>query len=117
MKTNSRDFVLFCKTFTKYQKILGLTGYNIFFRHEPLENAFASITVNQADMIATVRLNSKLEPKDKPFKNVRKSAKHEAIHLLLGRYNYLATAKWNVGSEDIREVEEELVYKICNLID
>ena len=79
----NKDFELFQKTFTKYQKLFGLTGYKVYFKHEPIENCFAQITVAQTDMVATVRLNSDLPDKDEPHKDIKQSAKHEAIHLLV----------------------------------
>ena len=66
-------------------------------------------------MVATVRLNSELPGKDKPFKDVRTSAKHEAIHLLIsrleknGRYRYIA-------ENEIYEATEELVIRLEGLI-
>lgn len=115
MVKTSKDFKNFQRYFLEYQKLFGLTGYTVYFKYEPLEEAFASISVNQTDMVATVRLNSKLLNKDKPYKNIRKSAKHEALHLLLHRLEALATYRYSTEAEII-EACEELVHKLALLI-
>jgi len=112
----NKDFVQFTSYFKEYQKKFGLTGYKVYFKYEPIENGFASITANQNDMVATVRLNSDLPDKDKPHKDIKRSAKHEAIHLLLFRLEHRTIARY-VSEEEIYEAIEELVFKLEDLID
>lgn len=113
MNTKFEDFQ---EHFKKYQRRFGLMGYQAFFKHEPLEDYFADITVDQNGMTATVRYNSKLPEKDKPFEDVRRTAKHEAIHLLLGRLEFTAKARY-VSDTEIGEAAEELVHKLEELIE
>jgi len=111
----NKDFTLFQSEFKKWQKLFGLTGYKVYFKYEPLGTDFAAICVNQGSMVATVTLNSKLPNKDKPFKHIKRSAKHEAIHLLVarleqnGRYRY-------TSENEIYEATEELANRLGNLI-
>ncbi len=112
----NKDFELFQKTFTKYQKLFGLTGYKVYFKHEPIENCFAQITVAQTDMVATVRLNSDLPDKDEPHKDIKQSAKHEALHLLVMRLEINAEARYSTSAE-IYEATEELIVKLEGLIN
>jgi len=84
----------------------------VYFKFEPLENSFADLTVNQNDMVATVTLNSQLSEKSEPFKDVKRSAKHEALHLLLSRLEHRVHSKY-VANE---EIYEELVFKLEELI-
>ena len=109
------NFKLFQETFIKYQKLFGLTGYKIYFKQEEIDRSFADITVEQVDMIATVRLNNKVPDKDKPFQNTKLSAKHEAIHLLLHRMDSLAHNRY-IREEEVYEAEEELAFKLEELI-
>jgi hypothetical protein len=110
------DFELFQSEFKRYQKLFGLTGYTVYFKSEPLEGVFASITLDQGRMAATVRLNSKLPAKDKPFKDVKHTAKHEALHLLVGRLDQ--NARYRYSSEiEISEAVEELVNRLEGLVD
>lgn len=106
------DFKLFQKLFREYQKKFGLTGYKVYFKHEPLEGCFADITVIQRDMVATARLNSK---PSWGLRSIEQSAKHEALHLLLNRLEHRACNRW-VSEEEIYEVVEELVFKLEDLI-
>ncbi len=110
-----QDFELFQKEFKKWQKLFGLNGYAIFFRHEAFDGGFAEIIINQYNMLATVRLNSTIADKNKPFKDVKRSAKHEAIHLLIGRLELNGTYRYTTQSE-INEASEELVYRLEGLI-
>lgn len=109
------DFALFQSEFKKWQQRFGLTGYRVFFRYEEIPHTFADIQVKQTDMVAVLRLNSKLDEIDKPNKDIRATAKHEAIHLLTarlaenGRYRYIA-------ENEIDEALEELVKKLEGLI-
>lgn len=111
----NKDFVEFQKKFREYQQQFGLTGYKVYFKYEPLDHCFADITVTQADMVVTVRLNSALEEKDKPLKHIGRSAKHEAIHLLLAKLEDRAGDRYTAEKE-IDEAVEELAFKLEELI-
>jgi hypothetical protein len=111
----NKDFALFQSEFKKWQKLFGLTGYKVYFECVPLEGAFADINVKQDEMVAVVRFNSKLPQRDIPHRDIKRDAKHEAIHLLLarlemnGRYRY-------IPENEIYEATEELVNRLMDLI-
>ena len=66
-------------------------------------------------MVAAARLNSELSNKDKPFKDIKGSAKHEVLHLLVGRLEQ--NGKYRYTSEnEICEAVEELVRRLEGLI-
>ena len=111
----NKDFALFQKEFKKWQKLFGLTGYRVYYEYEPEDGCFASLTVDQGNMVATVKLNNKLPDKDKPHRDVRRSAKHEAIHLLVSRLEKNGRYRYTSESE-IYESTEELVFRLENLI-
>ena len=111
----NKDFKLFQEEFKKWQQKFGLMGYRVYFKYEPLEESFANITINQTNMGATVRLNSKLPEKDRPHKDIRLTAKHEAIHLLIGRLEENGRYRYS-SSNEIYEASEELVLKLEGLI-
>jgi hypothetical protein len=109
-----KDFKTFQETFTKYQSLFGLTGYKIYFKHEKLDSdSFADICVDQTLMVATVRLNN--DGKDEEFLDVERSAKHEAIHLLINKLQDLARDRY-AKEEDITMATEEIVFKLEGLI-
>ena len=107
------DFEQFVKYFKEYQHRFGLTGYRVYFKHEPLEDCFASISISE--MVATVKLNIKLPEKNKVYKDIKRSAKHEALHLLLHRIEYQAENRY-ATEEEIYNAVEELVFKLEELI-
>ena len=111
----TKDFKLFQKLFKEYQGKFGLGGYRIYFKFKPLAHGFAEMTVNQITMVATVTLNSDLSDEDKPYRDIKQSAKHEAIHLLLWRLDDRASSRY-VMQDEIYETTEELVFKLEDLI-
>ena len=109
------DFELFQKEFKKWQVKFGLTGYQVYFRYKPIDGAFATIASKPGEMVTTITLNSKLPAKDKPFKDIKRDAKHEAIHLLINRLEQ--NGRYRYSSEgEIAEAAEELVVKLERLI-
>uniref|UniRef100_A0A6M3J2G6 Uncharacterized protein n=1 Tax=viral metagenome TaxID=1070528 RepID=A0A6M3J2G6_9ZZZZ len=111
----NKDFELFQSEFKKWQQKFGLTGYKVYFKCEPLDESFADIRINQGAMVVTIRLNSELPDKDKPHKDIKRSAKHEVLHLLVGRLEQNARYRYSSENE-IYEATEELVFKLEDLI-
>ena len=111
----NKDFELFQSEFKKWQKLLGLTNYKVYFKYEELEETFASISVNLKDMVATVCLNSILPDKDKAHKDIMGSARHEAIHLLLSKLEREASSRFTL-EEDIYEEVEGIVHRLEELL-
>ena len=111
----NKDLAEFSEYFKQYQRLFGLTGYKVYFKYEAMDKAFADININQNSMVVTVRLNSKLPDKDKPDKDIKRTAKHEALHLLLGRLEHRARARY-VSDDEIYEAVEELVFKLEELV-
>jgi len=109
------EFQRFQRYFRQYQKVFGLTGWMVYFKHEPLDGYFADVTFSCVDMVATVRLSSILEEKDWKQRDIRRSAKHEALHLLLGRIEYEAKVRYTVEGT-LYEAVEEVVHKLEGLI-
>jgi hypothetical protein len=115
----NKDFVLFQDEFKKYQKLFQLDNYNVYFKYEPIdERVFSNISIDQEAMIATVRFNNKLSKDLKSLRKPEWTAKHEAIHLLIGRLVDYAESKLIAerDARDIGEASEELVNKLMNLI-
>ena len=111
----NKDFQLFQQEFKEWQVKLGLTGFHIFFKYLPLKECFAQIDASQVHRVATVTLNSKLSDDDKPYKDIKRSAKHEAMHLLVNNLEACATSR-EIRIQEIDEAVEELVVKLTELI-
>ncbi len=111
-----KDFELFQKHFVKYQKLFGLTGYRCYFKHEPLEGRFADIEINAWDKVATVRLNSALPDSNRLFKDTKRTAKHEALHLLTGKLESLARNRY-IDPDEIGEAVEDIAHSLEGLVE
>jgi len=102
---------LFKKTFLRYVKILGLTDYQVYFKHEYIQEAFATLENYEPGKIITVKMTTELYGFDAKVFNPVTSAKHEAVHLLLARIQYLAGNRY-VTESSIDEEIEGLVRKL-----
>ena len=109
------EFERFQKAYTKYRTLFGLTDYKVYFKYEPIRDSFGDTTINNVDRVATVRLNSALPKTDIQHKHVTRTAKHEAIHLLLDHLESLALSRYVRDGEIASEVEA-LVFKLADLI-
>ena len=107
---SKNEFLQFKKKFLQYQEKFGMTGWRVDFIHEDTEGDNAIIGFNQDGRIATVGLSNRSIKG-----NVLRTAKHEAIHLLLSDYNYLAHDRYTTIRQ-IEQTEEGLVMKLANLI-
>ena len=107
------EFEEFKREFTTYQDLFGLSGYRVYFKHEDEDMGESSIVIDTENMIAEVCLN-KTPPKNSEG-NILLCAKHEAIHLLLGRLMNRAYAR-HVTQTEIYEATEEVVNKLEDLI-
>lgn len=108
----NKEFDVFKSEFKKWQTRFGLNGYQLFFRHESLGDCLADIDVDTKRMVATVRLDTRKTP----IADVKVSAKHEALHLLIGRLQECAWKRYTTQDE-ILEADEELVVRLQGLIE
>lgn len=106
MITTTKHFQTFKNECLSFQNKWGLTGWELFFEHIKLDGIYATV-----DMDLATR-NARLEfAKDWPDNKItdeiiRETAKHEMIHLILGRINCLSRARYTTEAE-INEANEE----------
>ena len=113
---NNREFETFKREFKKWQDKFGLLGYHVYFKHEPCgSDSYATINVAQSAMVATAILNAQITAEEKKHRDLKATAKHEAIHLLVHRLENLAYARFLDDSE-IVEASEELVRRLARLL-
>ncbi len=105
-------FERFKKYFKEYQERFGLKGYKIYFECAPLKGANAQIDVTQGQHFAEVTFDKNLSKGE----DIRRIAKHEAIHLLTARLEARARERC-CFAEEIAEACEELAFKLDDLID
>lgn len=115
MKTTVKQFKEFKTEFKKWQGIFGLNGYQVYFKHCQLDNDFAQIARQPSMMVATVSLCLEVAGDDAKFLDVKKSARHEAVHLLLSKLSDCATERF-ITEADITQAEEEAVNRIVSVL-
>lgn len=112
MKTTRKDFNLFKKTFLYWQHKLGLTHYEVIFKHEHIqEDTWADILINEDGKIATVRFNTSYGDYCKAELNPARSGRHEAIHLLINRLGWLGSCRY-IETSDLNEENEAIVRRL-----
>lgn len=105
MKTTDKQFKQFQKLFNHYVGIFGLTRYRITFEHKDLDEfVYAEIMISEESGTASVRFNKIKQEK----LDIKKTALHEALHLLHSGVMYLARERF-VSSVEIRIAEEHVV--------
>lgn len=120
-KVTKEHFVIFKKEALKFQSMLGLFDWELFFVHEETD-ARADITYNIQGRCATVRLGLSWALCKPTSEEISKTALHEILHLLIADYQDLiidnsttTTAKLNqIGTLDhiiIRKLEH-LVFDV-----
>lgn len=107
MRTTEEEFKVFKDEFIKWQKKLGLQGYDIVFRHEKDIKNYATITVHQDGGCADVVFTTTVMKKDKNY-NPKNHAKHEALHLLVHKLYYLGRQRF-VNERELYHEWEKLV--------
>jgi hypothetical protein len=103
MKTTKAQFEQFKGAFLKYQELLGLQQYKVYFTHEKDDDNFATIRAHPESAAAEVNFGAECGKIDLPFLDPSGSGKHEAMHLLLAKIRYLADKRYCMA----REIDEE----------
>lgn len=118
MPEQNNDFELFKSEFKKWQEKFGLSGWATYFTSEKLNEkcTFAELRRDIENMTATACLNNEIAEDNQQFKDIERSAKHEAIHLLVGRLSDCGRYRF-VNEDELNEAEEELVHKLEGLIN
>ena len=116
MKTTQKQFEIFKAEFLKWQKELGLQGYIVYFVHKKLKNVYARIQVDEPGRVVTLFYNSRLEKHEiESDPGPKSTAKHEALHLLSWRVDWLGSERF-IGCNDIRDEIEKIVVVLEKLL-
>ena len=114
-KTTKAQFHEFIKHCERYRAQLSLWDWQIYYRHEKLDDAYATADIDLPSKTVTIKFNSDLEKSDFEPGWIERTAKHEMIHVFIGRITYLAGARYITDSE-LEEATEELVFELEHLI-
>jgi len=114
-KTTKKDFEKFRGFVHKYLKEFSLEFWDVYIHHEKLKlGVDANITLRILDSVASINLNTE------SFSSITNElldtwAKHEVIHILIGRMTELGKARL-VTEDEFHAAEEELVRRLVKLI-
>ena len=112
-KVTEAYFNLFKKEALKYIKSFELDQWEVYFIQESLDHCRAQLRVNYEGRIATFVLTDQWDSKIVKLSNdeMRRSAKHEAIELLLVPITFLGSERFGT-EEEYNAAREEVVRKI-----
>lgn len=112
-KTTKEDFEIFRKEAKKYIDIFELNNWEVAFAITKKEGVMGSCEHSLQGYTATLFLCNKWEDEIKPCtpETIKETAKHEVIHLLLGRFSECGEARF-VNRDELNEAEEELVRRL-----
>ncbi len=117
MKTTKQHFELFKSECRKWEKRFGLDGWSILYQHEKLDdNSLAKTSINVDGRVVNIILNKDWQDEPLNLQAIKDAAKHETIHVLLGRLSGNAAYRFTSKIE-LLESEEELVYKLEKIIN
>ena len=108
MKTTKAQFSRFKQSFQMWVEAFGLKEYEIYFVHEPLVGAGATINIEEDAKAVTVAMSSDIPKVDHEHFSPEDHAKHEAIHLLLDRIRWLGACRY-ISESELQEEWERLV--------
>ena len=111
-----KNFNLFKKRCQYWIKKLGMNNYGIDIRPDdkPTKTSKACIIVDDEAFLASI-LFAIDNNKKASVADIEDSAKHEVIHLLLGRMSKLGTKRF-CSNDEIYAAEEEVVQRLLKII-
>ena len=102
-KTSKEDFEYFKKYVKIYQKEFGLTNFKLYFNHDNKHmDAYAYIYSEVENGIATIGLTQNWDSLKITKEQLRYSAKHEILHLLLADLVQVGKYRQSVDTDFIR---------------
>ena len=113
-KLTEKHFKIFQQECEKWIEKFKLDNWEVHFRWQDDREARASCTTELSNYIATLFLSKEWNYQPQ-LPEIEMVAKHEVIHLLLGRLSTNARMRY-VGGDDLEESEEELVRKLEKLL-
>lgn len=108
VKTTKAQFNRFKQSFQMWVEAFGLKDYEVYFAHEPLVGAGATIAIDQNAKAVTVAMSSDIPKVDHEHFSPEDHAKHEALHLLLNRIMWIGGRRC-ISESELQEEWERLV--------
>ena len=104
-KTTKKQFNEFKAECTRLQELLGLKEYELYYELIPLSRGkIAQATTDAEGLVATITLATEY-PEDEPSDWHIGCAKHEMVHVLMSRLEWLAFARFLTPDDIYHEME------------
>lgn len=115
--TTKAHYEHYCKEVRRWCKVLGVSGWQIYFEHSDLERKFARVAYCYRDGAATFLFPLEWDTLHRPLnkKTISWAALHEVSHLLLGPLWTVASERFTTQQE-IDTIDERTVAKIASAI-
>jgi len=115
-RTTGEHFKIFQEEAWYWIQRFGLKGWNIHYTHENTDNeSFATCAHNVSGRVVTLNLEKDWEDFLVTERQVRQSAFHEVIHILLARLRWLAIER-AVGIGDVDQEIETIIRTLENAV-
>lgn len=112
LKTTKYDFEVFKEAATKWQYVLGLTNWHLFFDYARLDDAYANTAWNLDGTVATLTFSTywdDLRPKTE--KEIDILALHEVLHVLFAPFVHEAQERYTEGGR-IGSIEHDIIRRL-----
>ena len=118
MNTTQAQFSLFKSECLKRAKQFQLNNWQIDFYLADIEAVQAQVFRDYLGCIAKVNFSTTITkaPDETWEQLIKDTAKHEMLHVVDGNLAQLAASRY-VTSDEIEKADEELVVKLCNIIE
>lgn len=119
LKTTPKHFEIFKKECDRLLRVWGLDGWNVSYLHKKMGDRYAETYRRLTSRQATIALNTEWGVEDvRPLseKELNKLAKHEVLHVLLGRLGICAEARY-VTETEVEEAEHEVIAHLLKIIN
>jgi len=100
-----QHFEEFKDGFNHYVERFGLKDYKIYFEQVDSDEFYGSIDADPRNGIATIKLCKEIDARDINDFVPYETGKHEAIHLLLARIEWIGSCRYVESGEISTEVE------------
>ncbi len=111
---NAQDFRSYVSSVKKWLNILGITEFDVDFKHEQI-NAAAEVEIDSEAKTAVFRLTKQAEINVKSLQSVDTLALHEVLHLLMGDMTW-AASKAKERDEIIISHEHEVINRLMRVM-
>ena len=115
MKTTPKHFEAFKKYVWEWLGKMKVSGWDIYFDHLDLNNAYARTYYDHIGRVAIFKFCKEWDDRPLNMKEISETAKHEVVELLIADYHSLALSRF-VSEDALQIAREALVVTLTELL-